>query len=158
MRDYPTKAVQMKTLLASFTCSLFVLGALVCDVSAQTAKSVSFPAPANGQIVFVTPSQKIGCTYTPKGGTPVYKPFDGGPELSCDLTEPRYLRVVLTPKNVRRFDNVGDQGCCDVSNVLAHGSRWSLGPFTCDSAETGLTCKRTDGRGFFIGLKDIKVK
>jgi len=148
----------MKSFLASLLCSLLVLGALMSGVSAQTPKSASFPAAANGQIVFVTPSQKIGCTYTPKGGTPVYKPFDGGPELLCDLIEPKYLRVVLTPKNVRRFNNVGDQGCCDVSNVLAHGSRWSLGPFTCDSAETGLTCKRTDGRGFFIGLKDIKVQ
>jgi hypothetical protein len=148
----------MKATLACFVCSLFVLGALMSDASAQTAKSVSFPAAANGQIVFVTSSQKIGCTYTPKGGTPVYKPFDGGPELSCDLIEPKYLRVVLTPKNVRRFDNVGDQGCCDVSNVLPSGARWSLGPFTCDAADAGLTCKRTDGRGFFIGLKDIKVQ
>jgi hypothetical protein len=117
---------------------------------------VSFPTAANGQIVFVTSSQKIGCTHAPKGGTAVYKPFDGGPELSCDLIEPKYLRVVLTPKNVRRFNNVGDRGCCDVSNVLPNGTRWSLGPFTCDSAAAGLTCKRLDGRGFFIGLKDIK--
>jgi hypothetical protein len=148
----------MKSILACMICGLLVLGWLMRDVSAQTPKSASFPAAANGQIVFVTPSQKIGCTYTPKGGTPVYKPFDGGPELSCDLIEPKYLRVVLTPKNVRKFSNVGDQGCCDVSNVLAHGARWSQGPFTCDSADAGLTCKRTDGRGFFIGLKDIKVQ
>ena len=125
----------MKSILAWFACSLLVLGSLMWGVSAQTTKSVNFSAAANGQIVFVTPSQKIGCTYTPKGGTPVYKPFDGGPELLCDLIEPKYLRVVLTPKNVRRFDKVGDQGCCDVSNILAHGARWSLGPFTCDSAD-----------------------
>jgi hypothetical protein len=64
---------------------------------------------------------------------------------------------VLTEKHVRRFDNVGDQGCCDVKNVLPHGARWSHGPFTCDSAEAGLTCKRADGRGFFVGRADVKV-
>ena len=128
------------------------------DVSAQTPQSVDFPAAANGQINFVMPTQKIGCTYTPKVGTPVYKPFDGGPELSCDRIEPKYVRVVLTLMTIRRFDKVGDQGCCDARNVLAYGSRWSQGPFTCDSADAGLTCKRSDGRGFFMRLKSIKVQ
>jgi hypothetical protein len=146
----------MKTPHAGLVLTLVVLGA--AGACAQAQKPVSFPAAANGQIVFVVPSQNVGCTFTPKGGTPVYKPFDGGPELSCDRIAPKYVRVVLTEKNVRRFDNVGDQGCCDVKNVLPHGARWSQGPFTCDSAESGLTCKRADGRGFFIGRTDIKLQ
>ena len=87
--------------------------------AAASAQPVTFKPEANGQINFVLPSKNIGCTVTPQGGTETYKPFDGGPELSCDRIEPRYVRLVLTPKQVRRFDNVGDQGCCSETNVFA---------------------------------------
>jgi hypothetical protein len=143
----------MKTTIV-LAATLLLLGALTQNVGAQTAEK--FPAAANGQITFVMPSKNIGCTFTPAGGTAVYKPFDGGPELSCDNIKPKYVRAVLTPKKIRTFNNVGDQDCCGVENVLKHGARWSQGPFTCDSAESGLTCKRADGRGFTIGPKGIK--
>ena len=148
----------MKAFLTGLTLCLFMLAANGDGAFAQTPKPVTFTAVANGQINFVMPSKTIECTYTPKGGTPVYMPFDGGPELSCDRSEPKYVRVVLTPKNVRRFNNVGDQSCCGGDNVFAHGTRWSQGPFTCDSAEAGLTCKRADGKGFFMGRADIKLQ
>src|SRR5580700_4310064 len=64
--------------------------------------SIDFAADAaGGQIVFVLPSHNVECTYTPKGGTTTYKPFDGGPELSCDRPDPKYVRVVLTPKTLK---------------------------------------------------------
>lgn len=135
-----------------------LLCALAGHAAAQTPQPITFAPDARGQVNFVMPSQNAGCTYTPAGGTPVYKPFDGGPELSCDRIEPKYVRVVLTPKNVRRFDNVGDQGCCDAGNVLPYGSRWSFGPFVCDSAESGLTCKRSDGRGFTLSRASVKLQ
>ena len=112
--------------------------------------NVEFTAGAGGQITFVMPSHNVECTYTPRGGTEIYKPFDGGPELSCDRRDPKYVRVVLTPKTLKRFDDVGDQGCCGAENPFLYGSRWSKGPFVCESAEAGLTCKRADGRGFII--------
>jgi hypothetical protein len=135
-----------------------MFGSTMGSAIAQEPKPVNFPAAKNGQIVFVMPSKTIECTYTPKGGTSVYKPFDGGPELSCDRSEPKYVRVVLTQKNVRRFNEVGDQSCCGIDNVFAHGTRWSYGPFTCGSAAAGLTCKRPDGKGFFMGPANITVK
>jgi hypothetical protein len=139
-----------------FLPCFLVLGAFTQGASAQTP--VTFPAAQNGQISFALPSQNIGCTYTPKGGTPVYQPFDGGPELSCDRIAPQYVRVVLTPKNVRRFDNVGDRDCCSADNVLAHGARWLQVPFTCDSSATGLTCRREGGRGFSMNRASIKLQ
>jgi len=139
----------------STICCAFALGTFIADASAQTK---NFTAATNGQISFAMPSQNIGCTYTPKGGTPVYQPFDGGPELSCDRIAPQYVRVVLTPKTVRRFDDVGDRDCCAPDNVLAHGKSWLQGPFTCDSSATGLTCKRADGRGFFMSRANIKLQ
>jgi hypothetical protein len=136
--------------------SCFVTLGLLHSASAQTP--VSFPAAQNGQISFVLPSQNIGCTFTPKGGTPVYQPFDGGPELSCDRIAPQYVRVVLTPQNMRRFDDVGDRDCCAADNVLPYGARWPHPPFTCDSAATGLTCRREDGRGFSMSRSAITLQ
>jgi hypothetical protein len=141
----------------ALACGL-LLSVLAASSSAQAPQAVSFRAEASGQIDFVMPSQNIGCVYTPAGGTPLYKPFDGGPELSCDRIDPQYVRVVLTPSSLRRFDNVGDGGCCGVENVFAYGSRWSAGPFTCNSATSGLTCKRSDGRGFTISRASIELR
>jgi hypothetical protein len=119
--------------------------------------SIDFAADAGGQIVFVLPSHNVECTYTPKGGTTTYKPFDGGPELSCDRPDPKYVRVVLTPKTLKRFDDVGDQGCCGTTNPFRYGSRWSKRPFVCESAEAGLTCKREDGRGFVMSRERVEL-
>lgn len=136
--------------------ALSALAALTGSASAQAP--VAFAASAGGQINFVMPSQNIGCTFTPAGGMPTYRPFDGGPELSCDRIEPRYVRVVLTRTSLRRIDNVGDQGCCSADNVLPYGARWSAGPFTCEATQSGLTCRRTDGRGFAISRANIELR
>jgi hypothetical protein len=119
--------------------------------------AVDFPADSGGQITFVMPSHNVQCIYTPQGGSPTYKPFDGGPELSCDRLEPKYVRVVITPKSVKRFDDVGDQGCCGTENPFRYGGRWSKGPFTCESGEAGLTCKRNDGRGFVMSRERVDL-
>lgn len=138
--------------------ALLVSLAAVLAFAAPATAQMSFHADASGQINFVMPSQNIGCTFTPHGGTPVYQPADGGPELSCDRIEPRYVRVVLTATSLRRIDNVGDQGCCSADNILPYGARWSLGPFTCESTQTGLTCWRADGRGFSMSRASIDLR
>jgi hypothetical protein len=102
------------------------------------------------------PSQNVQCTYTPAGGTETYKPFDGGPELSCDRRDPTYIRLVLTPKSNKKFTDVGDQGCCGADHVFVYGERWLMCPFTCDSATSGLTCKRADGRGFTVSRESAQ--
>ena len=144
----------MKTTLAGLACGFAVLG--VDGALAQTP--VNFQAAASGQIMFVMPAQNIGCTYTPKGGTGVYKPFDGGPELSCDQSKPRYTRVVLTPKTVRHFKKVGDQDGVPEDNTFKPGTRWMLAPFTCDATAAALNCQVAGGRSFSIDKAGIKVK
>ena len=131
---------------------------LAASAAAQTPVPAVFKPDANGQISFVMPSHNIGCTYTPAGGTPVYRPADGGPELACDRVDPTYVRVVLTPAGIRRFDKVGDASCCGVDNVFAYGSRWSAGPFACTSDASGLTCARADGRGFLLGRANVELR
>jgi hypothetical protein len=131
-----------------------------CAVSvalAQTTDPKSF-VPRRGQISFTTPSQNVECTYTPAGGTPLYKPVGGGPELSCDRAKPSYVNVTLGRTGpARQISNPGEQSCCAADNVLPYRAKWSQGPFTCRSAEKGLTCSRSDGHGFFISQKTIKV-
>lgn len=146
----------MTGLKSIFVAALGV-GALLTPPTAAQAQQSDFAADKNGQIVFVMPSNNVECTYTPAGGTPVYKPFDGGPELSCDRREPKYVRLVLTPKSIKRFDDVGDQGCCGTNNPLPYGNQWSKGGFTCRSAESGLTCQRADGRGFSLSRQRVEL-
>ena len=136
---------------------LLALGGFALSSGPALAQLAVFPPDANGQVTFVMPSHNVECTYTPAGGTAVYKPFDGGPELSCDRREPKYVRVILTPKSIRRFDDVGDQGCCGTSNPFPYGMRWSRGPFTCESLETGLVCRNADGRGFTVSRANVDL-
>ena len=121
------------------------------------AEPLSFPSD-NGQQTFVTPSNNIGCIYTPEGGVGVYVPADGGPELSCDRVEPQYLRFVLGAQgNATKIGDVGDASCCGSENVLGYGQVWRADPFTCIAMEAGLACTRDDGHGFFISKAKTEV-
>lgn len=129
----------------------------ICLTLQAQAGQQSFPADG-GRISFSTPSGNIGCTYIPEGGTDVYVPQDGGPELQCDRVEPVYLRFFLYKSGrAEQFENVGDASCCSADNVLDYGNTWQKGVFTCISEKTGLTCTRGDGHGFFISRKRISV-
>ena len=69
------------------------------------------------------PSGNIGCIYTPEGGTEVYQPADGGPELTCDRVEPRYVRATLSREGeATLFNDVNDQSCCSAGPVLDYGA------------------------------------
>jgi hypothetical protein len=121
------------------------------------AAPLSFPSD-NGQETFVTPSNNIGCIYTPEGGVDVYVPSDGGPELSCDRVEPEYLRFVLGAQgDATKIGDVGDASCCGSDNVLDYGQVWRADPFTCISMQAGLACARDDGHGFFISKAKTEV-
>ena len=123
------------------------------------AMLVMFPlaVQAEEQVEFVLPSGNIGCTYTPKGGTSVYQPVDGGPELLCDRVAPSYVRIILGPtgKAVLHKD-VGDASCCSAEPVLAYGKEWTAGPFTCKATTKGLTCARGEN-GFVMSRSRLKV-
>lgn len=107
---------------------------------------------------FVLPSGNIGCVYTPEGGTDVYQPADGGPELSCDRVAPRYVRAALARNGAATLlHDVGDQGCCSAGPVLDYGQTWAAGPFSCRSTRRGLSCERNDGHSFFLSRRRIEA-
>lgn len=57
----------------------------------------------------------------------------------------------------QRIDNPGEQGCCALDQKLAYGRRWNKGPFTCQSEESGLTCKSVNGHGLSMSRAAIRV-
>jgi hypothetical protein len=122
-----------------------------------SAEQRTFAPLPSGQVEFVMPSGNVGCIYTPEGGTPVYKPADGGPELSCDRIEPDYRRFVLGRSGPAvAFADVQDASCCSATNPFAFGDSWAMGAFSCVSTRSGLTCLR-GANGFFISRSRTSV-
>ncbi|MCB1378262.1 MAG: hypothetical protein KDK89_07850 [Alphaproteobacteria bacterium] len=121
------------------------------------ALALDFEPNAQGQIEFMMPSGNIGCIYTPAGGTDVYEPVGGGPELSCDRVEPSYMRVTLGPHGkARRFGAVGDATCCGSENIFDYRETWDMDGFHCASSTTGLKCRR-GSHGFIVARKSVKT-
>lgn len=125
----------------------------LCTAPFAVAKEVTFKPNASGQIEFQTPSGNIGCTYTPEGGTDVYEPVDGGPELICDRIEPDYVRIVLGPDfDAEAISDPGEQPCCG-GKTLAYDNEVKLDGFICHSETTGLVCQTTSGEHGFLMSK-----
>lgn len=130
----------------------------VAGLSSALAQDVKFTPDASGAITFSMPSGNVACIFTPRGGSSVYQSADGTAELSCDRSEPSYIRVIMTERaGVRSETNVGDASCCSLENPLPYGRSWRAAPFTCNSAQTGLTCRRDDGRGFSLSRAGVRT-
>ncbi|MDO9415129.1 hypothetical protein [Pararhizobium sp.] len=117
----------------------------------QPEAKITRSAGSGVQEEFTLPSGNIGCIYTPQGGTEVYQPEDGGPELACDRVEPQYVRVTLGASGAATINrDVGDPSCCSLGTVLDYGQVWKAGPFSCSSTRKGLACERRDGHSMFL--------
>lgn len=135
----------------------FAAAALMLAAISLPAHAVTFDENDQGQIEFTMPSGNIGCVYTPAGGTDVYEPAGGGPELACDRVEPAYVRVIMGPSGkAKRYNNVGDASCCGAENIFDYGEVWKFDGFRCTSSTSGLTCKR-GGHGFSMSRAAIKT-
>ena len=116
-------------------------------------------APASARDVFSmfrTPTGNIGCAYSW---------FDGeSPYLRCDIRSglvprpPKPKGCILDWGYGYQLRSVGkawsfcagDTALDPRARVLAYGSRWSRGGFTCVSRAAGLTCRNGSGHGFFM--------
>lgn len=118
-----------------------------------TAKEQVFKPSKQGQIEFVTPSGNIGCLYTPEGGTDIYDPLDGGPELICDRVEPDYVRVILGPEDeAEAIWDPGEQPCCS-GKTFEYDNELKVDGFICHSETTGLVCQTSSGEHGFLMSK-----
>ena len=127
--------------------------------SALAQSPMPLPPDPSGATTFVMPSGNIACIYTPAGGSSVYVPVDGGPELACDIAEPNYLRLVLADNGPAQLLNgVSDPSCCGGTTTLPYGQWAFLPPFVCRSGQSGLTCQHnTTGHGFFMSKAQIQA-
>lgn len=128
------------------------------DTQQPQAVPQATTAPIGEQEEFMMPSGNISCIFTPAGGTATYQPDDGGPELSCDIIAPRYVRATLGRSGAATINReVGDPSCCSAGPVLDYGATWTGGPYSCTSERTGLSCRRDDGHAFVLSRASISA-
>ena len=139
--------------------SLLLGAALAAGLAMPAAAAeVELEANESGQIEFVMPSGNIGCIVTPEGGTEVYRPEGGGPEIMCDRVEPEYVRIVLAADTAEELDEVADPSCCGAEQVLQYGEWASIEGFVCYSETAGLTCNTEDEtHGFKMARASIET-
>jgi hypothetical protein len=144
---------------------LLCAAALAACSPPQSASTAAEPAPqveasssaAPGvSVEFMAPSGNIACVYTPAGGTAVYETADGRAELKCDRSEPEYVRVVMSETGPARLEPTDERGCCS-GETIQYGQNWSEGPFSCDVAETGVTCSNREQHGFTLSRSRADV-
>ncbi|WP_228126598.1 hypothetical protein [Candidatus Viadribacter manganicus] len=150
----------MRTLLA-ISVLVFVVSGCTPPAPAPSTPSAVAVEPAatvaTGELeMFTSPSGNIGCTYVPSGGTAVYQPAQAGAELTCDRSEPTYVRVVLPENGPAHVVETDERGCCS-GEALAYGQTWSRGPFRCESSEQGVTCTSAGGHRLSLNRERADV-
>ncbi len=134
------------------------VGFVALAVAPALAEEQEVEPKDNGQIEFTMPSGNIGCLYTTAGGTDVYEPRDGGPELICERIEPGYVTVILTATGeAELIEDPGEQSCCGADNIFEYGNTITLEGFVCTSETSGLTCESEDGFGFSMARSGIET-
>lgn len=109
--------------------------------------TLAVPALAKDTI-FPTPSKKIACRVYDEGT---------GLVIRCDLyfLNDRAVRMTRTGKArlIHVTDAIGDPK----AQVLGYGTTKHVGPFTCTSRRTGLSCHNRSGHGFTVSRERQSV-
>ncbi len=141
-----------------FGASFFFALAGAADLQAGETRILHLNPSIYGQVWFEIESGKIGCMYTPKGGTPHDAIKISEAEFKCEhLVDPYRLYTLgeRGPPSVKtEFDL---SGFSEDSTKLPNGwtTRWWL--VTCKAGKDSIECKRKDGHGFFIGPSGDRV-
>jgi hypothetical protein len=112
---------------------------------------------------FKTPSANIVCVYWLKPASvgcrilSGLKPAPATDRPGCPRVPDVGLKATgpakIGGRSICPGEDEGDAGPAafrDVARVLAYGTSWAGGGLRCKSAETGLTCRNSTGRGFFL--------
>jgi hypothetical protein len=101
---------------------------------------------------FQTPSGNIACMASGDGGWELRcdvadRAWNGGEAADCELDSGDSVGLRATGRAfwVCHGDTILRQG-----PVLGYGSTWRAGPFTCQIARTGVTCRNRAQRGFMV--------
>ena len=127
--------------------------ALTLGTSGATAKNAKI-------VAFKTPSGNIGCIYS-----------DGPHYLRCDIRSglkpaPRHPAACredygdslsMNATSRTRLVCHGDTALEPRARVVAYGGSIRVGPFTCTSRTTGLTCTNRSGHGWFLSRERYRL-
>jgi hypothetical protein len=125
--------------------------ALALTLGFLVAPAAAFPAAAGAKVsYFRTPSHNIVCIYASSGGPGAY--------VRCDLLSSNDTAFIVRRHRRGRRIHVTDSANDPRSKTLAYGSSRHLGPFTCTSRTSGLTCRnRRNGHGFFVSRAEQRT-
>ncbi len=135
---------------------LALVSAVVAVVAGAASTSVSATHDAGSY--FVTPSRNIICSWSTDIDKPsrTYLRCDIGTGLNPKPKRPSWCDVDwafgLSLRNVGRADPIcaGDSVFHGLTPVLPYGATWRKRGFTCRSRRVGLTCRNSQGHGFFL--------
>jgi len=115
---------------------------------AALAALAALPAAGSGAAApkrFQTPSKQIACMYP-------------APQLRCDMLFLNDRAAVVGRHGKGRIVKITDTVADPKARVLAYGRSLRLGPYTCTSRRTALTCRnRATKHGFTISRERRKV-
>jgi hypothetical protein len=121
---------------------------------AIVAACIGAAATASGQVAptgFKSPSGNIHCQYfEPELRCDIAQvsgPLPPRPR-DCDLEWGQAFAITATSRSARLC--YGDTVADDRLPVLAYGSVWRRGSFSCTSEQTGVTCNNALGHGFSL--------
>ena len=98
---------------------------------------------------FQTPSHNIYCLYMSTQGP--------GPWIRCDVRSLNDVGFRVDRKHKGRRIHITDSVFTPGAKVLHYGKSLRVGPFTCTSRTSGLTCRsRASGHGFKISRQKQK--
>jgi hypothetical protein len=113
--------------------------------------------PMGEPIAFTSPSGNIACRLDPEHGASCWVAEHdwaveaaSDPDCQLDFGD----AVDVTPDGVV-WPCYGDFSWFPDAPALPYGRSVSAGPFTCESAETGVTCHNGDGRGFTVARATV---
>ncbi|OBI57350.1 hypothetical protein A5705_19895 [Mycobacterium sp. E787] len=137
-----------RTFVAASWAALLIV-AVGCGVGTPRAAADN-PACSQTWCSFLSPSRNISCEldYRRGGGIP--------DETYCQSMSPPQS-VHMSPDGV--FERCAGESCLGNAGqgtpTLPYGQTAGLGPFSCRSEESGISCTVTSGRGFTISNAGI---
>lgn len=129
------------------------------ETTTDETTTATTPTPSLSYSTFRSPSGNIGCQMNARNvrcdirhhsyadpPTPGNCPLDYGDSVGVNLSGPGY------------FVCHGDTAIISSAPSVAYGSSTGIGPFVCDSEESGMKCTNTDtGNGFTLSIQSAQV-
>jgi hypothetical protein len=125
--------------MRTLTACLLAVATLALGATPALAKSKNFR----------TPSRNVYCLYMSTQGP--------GPWIRCDVLSLNDTGFTIDRKHRARKIHITDSVYNKRAGAIAYGKSLRMGPFTCNSRTSGLTCKsRSSGHGFTLSRQRQK--